>query len=425
VTARRSAVVLGLAMAITVSAACAGTDDERRANVDRVVPTTEQADRSAAGVGLLGARVLTELTSQNGNVAVSPSLLAAQLGTIRAGARTATATEIDGLFLRSSLDEPPSVDDLGATVALLDELSGPQRTETRSGRVLVDHDLALWLQRGTDLDEEYLVSTARAFGTGVRLVDFRSAPEPAREAVNRWATNASNGRVGQLLAPGQVSGSTRLLSTGLLGLTAPWRYPFDADATRQATFTTDDGREIRVEMMRLTAPTGVRVASGPDWEAVALPYLGDEITMLVVLPAAGAAERVQARLSTGLLSEVQRSLQPRPVTVRLPRVAFTSDLLLDNVLVRLGAPQLFDIDTADLTGLAPTERLALTDLVQQVYLGIGEEGTGSGAATVATPPAVLPAGSPSMTADRPFLVAIVDARTGIPILLARIADPSS
>jgi serpin B len=424
VNRRRWTIALGLAAGLVVSAACGAGGGEERSGAPRREPTAGQAQRTAPGTTLLGARLLGELTARRGNVALSPSLLAAQLGTIRAGARTDTAVELDALFTSPATPDPPSVADLGGTVALLDGRSGSRRSETRSGRLLVDHDIALWLQRGTEVDDVYLEASARDFGTGVRLVDFRSAPEVARESVNRWAVNASNGRVSQLLSRGQVSAATRLLSTGMLGFTAPWQFPFDTSATRESTFRTDSGRDVRVTMMRLTAPAGVGVAAGPDWEAVSLPYLGGELTMVVIVPAPGAIDAVQGRLVDGLLDEVRRAARPRPVTLRLPRVAFTSELALVDELVQLGARQLFDIDAADLTGMAPAERLALTDVVQQVFLAIDEGGTGAGAATVTTQAASVPAGSPAITADRPFLVAVVDRLTGTPLLLGRVGDPT-
>jgi serine protease inhibitor len=438
VGARRITVVFAAVCALV--AACGGVSSggEQRADVPRNEPTAGQAQRAADGTTVLGARLLETLTAQPGNVALSPSLLAAQIGTIRAGARSATGVELDTLFTvtgqgqtdtgqPTAADVPgaaPVVADLGGAVALLDELSGPQRSSTRSGRILVDHDLAIWFQRGMELDDAYLEATGRAFGIGARPVDFRSSPESARELINRWAVNASGGRVTQLLSRGQVSASTRLLSTGMLGLTAPWQYPFTAAATRESTFQTDSGREVRVDMMRLSAPVGVGLAVGTDWEAVTLPYLGGELAMVVIIPAPGALDAVQARLGDGLLDEVRRSMRPQPVTVRLPRVAFTSALVLADELVALGTRTLFDIDAADLTGMAPAERVALTDVIQQVYLAVDEGGTGAGAATFTSPAAVVPANSPVIIADRPFLVAVVDRLTGMPLLIGRIGDPS-
>jgi serpin B len=433
VSTRRT--ILVLAIVASLVAACGGSSGggEQRADVTRADPKAGQAQRSAANTTLLGARVLETRAPQTGNVALSPSLLAAQLGTIRAGARTTTASEIDALFTVTETNQgvagdqvvaAPTVTDLGGAIALLDSRSGRERSSTRSGRVAVDHDLALWLQRGTDVDDAYLATTGRAFGIGVRPLDFRSAPESARDAINRWAVDASDGTVEQLLSRGQVSGATRLLSTGLLGLAAPWHYPFTTAATRESTFTTDTGREVRVDMMRLRAPSGVGVAAGPDWESVTLPYLGGEFAMVVIVPAPGALNNVQARLADGLIDQVRRATRPQPVTVRLPRVAFTSELVLADELVSLGARSLFDVDTADLTGLAPSERLALTDVIQQVFLSIDEDGTGAGAATVSTPEATVPSGSPVITADRPFLVVVIDRLSGTPVLLGRVGDPS-
>jgi serine protease inhibitor len=92
-------------------------------------------------------------------------------------------------------------------------------------------------------------------------------------------------------------------------------------------------------------------------------------------------------------------------------------------LTDLGVASAFTTDLADFTTLAPSERLALTEVVQEVYLSVDETGSAARVAT-ATQPTQRPQTVTSITFDRPFLVLVVDRSTSLPLVIARVGDPT-
>ncbi len=375
-----------------------------------------------------GARTISRLASTTGgNVAVAPAMLAAQLGMIRAGARTTTAAEIDQLFGPiNDASVPVFGDNLGA-VGALDPLvasrAGVQTSSTRRGAIEVAQAVALWLQRGTDIDLDYLETLARRFGTGIRTVDFRSDPETARQAVNRWTAAATDGQTEQLVARGLIDTETRLLSSGAQWISGPWLEPFDPEATKDVPFVTDTGRSVTVPMMRVVAQTGLSWAEGEGWQAVEMPYLGRELAMVAIRTDPDNERLITSELTGEFISTVLNGLSPRPLDVRLPRFSFTATPTLRAVLTDLGMGSAFATDLADLTGLAPAERLALTQVIQELYLSADESGSSARVAS-ATSPTPRPAAATSVTFDRQFLVLLIDRSTGLPLAMARVGDPS-
>ena len=421
---------IALAMAVVVAGAvgCSTgfSGNERRAGTPRN-PVPPSAIRNVAQpVSTLGTSVLGELSATiDGNVAFSPSLLATQLAMVRNGTATAASAEIDDLLgLDNTADGDLFVETIGGVTPLLESLNGIERTSDRRGRVVVAEAVALWIQRGTEINDTYLEALARTLGTGIRQVDFRSNAEVARQAVNRWASEATDGRVEQMAPRGRIATTTQLLSTGALWLSAPWVHPFDPAATTDAPFTTDTGRVVSVAMMELPAAPGVSFARGSTWQAVEMPYLGRQLSMVAIIADPGQNEVLEQALTADFIAEVTSALSRTRVVVRMPRFAFTTQTVLSPSLTALGATTLFDRDQADLTRLAPAERLALTEVMQEVFVSVDEEGTAARVAITTSPPKPPRDAEVEVTFDRPFMVWIVDRSTRLPLIAASVGDPT-
>jgi serpin B len=422
------ATAVGVTLAVVGATGCStgfsGTEVRGSELYDPAPPSA--ARNVVVPVNSLGATTLGELAATtDGNVAISPSLLATQLAMVRLGASTATEAEIDLLLgLDNTADGDRMVDSISATEPLLASRTALRRSSDRRGPVVVGSAVALWIQRGTEIDDGYLDALSGHFDTGIRQVDFRSGPETARQAVNRWAGKATDGRVEQMVSRGRITTNTQLLSTAAVWLSAPWLQPFDAGATADAPFTTDTGRVVKVAMMALPPATSTSWGRGSQWQAVELPYLGRDLSMVAIIADPGADDVLQQALSIGFIDEVNSSLTRTRALVRLPRFAFTTQAALSPSLSNLGATTLFNRDQADLTRLAPAERMALTEIIQEVFISVDEEGSTARVAATTRPTSPPTRSDVEVTFDRPFMVWIVDRSSRLPIIAAHIGDPT-
>lgn len=418
-------------MATVAAASCSTgfTGTEVRSQVPFEPPSVRTIGQTAGTSAELTAPTLRLLASTEGaNAAFSPTLLAAQLAVLRTAASEPTATALDELLGNDTPDG--TVDGTNAELTAMaaagqvfSQRNGPRRSTNRSGTVLVEQHHALWVQRGTRTDEGVLDELSRGFDMGVRTVDFRSNPEAARQGVNRWADTTSVGRVGELVPRGRIDSSTRLVETGFTWLAAPWLVPFDESLTADADFRLRGGDIARVPMMRLTAPAGLSYGRGRGWQAVELPYLGRQLSMVVVVPVASDPAAIDGLLDDTIVDDVTGALRRQPVTLQLPRFAFTSTTSLGLPLAAGGAGLALDPDVAGFSRLAPGEDLWLDDIIQEVFMAADEQGTAAAAATVVTPgrPVVVP--SVDMVVDQPFLVLVVDRPTRLVVLAGIVGDP--
>jgi serpin B len=417
--------VAGLSASLLVVACGAGdSGSARRGDRPFERPDPDAAELVVEPTATLAATLHRALTATHpGNVAVSPLLVLDGLAMVRVGADGASQDELDRLLGTSGLGDDEL---LGAVAAVHEGLAaseGEQTNETRRGSVRIDLPSSLWLQRGTRLDQTWLDRLSGGLDRPVRLVDFRSDPESARNALNTWAADATGGAISQLAPRGTVTSASRLVVAGAVWLEAPWAAPFPVTETTTAPFTLAGGATVQVTTLHQRRARGFRYGEGDTWQAVELPYLGDDLSMVVVVPRLGGLAAFEAGLDGDRILEVLDALGPAPVEVTVPAFGFTSELQLLSALGDLGLDQITDPERASLDPSAPGELLAVDDVIQQTYVGIDEEGTEESAATATGSAAPIVGDTESVVADEPFLVLVTHRPTGAVVLIGRVSDP--
>ena len=110
----------------------------------------------------------------------------------------------------------------------------------------------------------------------------------------------------------------------------------------------------------------------------------------------------------------------------MPRFRLAAAFDLIPVLRRLGVEQAFSRQ-ADFSGITEAERLLINAVAHKAYVDVDERGTEAAAATAIAfrPTAAFRAPTPvTMTVDRPFLFAIVDTQTGLPLFIGQVSHPA-
>jgi serpin B len=281
---------------------------------------------------------------------------------------------------------------------------------------------ALWGQSGEEFLDGFLALNRRHYGAAFREVDFSSAPEDARLAINDWAERNTNDRIKELLVPGDVTPTTALVLTNAIHFKGTWKYRFDVDETRKASFRNADGRDVAAEMMWNRGGT-FRFLAGDGFKALALPYAGDRASMVVLLPDPQSdLARLEQRLTAENIEHWLSEMRPTEMgTVMFPRFELTSRLELAETLREMGMPLAFS-SQADFSGITTARPLSIDDVIHKAFVQVNEEGTEAAAAT-----AVKMKRGPaldSFRADRPFIYLIQDHATGAILFMGRLADLS-
>jgi serpin B len=286
---------------------------------------------------------------------------------------------------------------------------------------------AIWGQQGYTFLQDFLNTLAENYGAGLRLLDFKNAPEPSRITINDWVSDQTEGRIKDLIPQGAINTLTRLVLTNAIYFNAAWENDFDKEATSDGTFYLLNGNEITVPMMHQTEH--FNYTEGNNYQAVELPYDGRELSMLVLLPKSGQFTAFEDSLDAGKISDIVLALENRKVALTMPKFEFTSDLGLKNTLSEMGMPVAFTGD-ADFSGMDGKRDLSISEVIHKAFISVEETGTEAAAATaVIVGVTAMPPGEPeqivNMTIDRPFIFLIRDIQTGTILFIGRVLNPGT
>ena len=375
----------------------------------------------AAADEAFAADLYRELATSPGGLVFSPASVAAALRLALLGARGDTAAELAAAL---HLDRPEAAAE--GLRQLGDLPAGRETAGGETAELVFRAPNTAWVQAGLPLEPQYVSAVGELASAAVREADFAAASEQARLDINALIEKETAGKIRDLLARGSIGTLTRLVLTNAVYLKAAWVHQFPAGATGDAPFHPAPATTVTVPTMRLTARLGY--LQGDGYQAVTLPYRGGGLAMAVILPDGppGAYGPVAGRLAGAGVSGLLAGSAQRQVRLALPRFRLAAKFDLVPVLRELGVRLAFG-SGADFSGITRAERLAVDAAVHQAYIDVDEKGTEAAAATgVAMVALAMTRDQPvEVTVDRPFLFAITDTATGLPLFLGRVTDPSA
>jgi serpin B len=281
---------------------------------------------------------------------------------------------------------------------------------------------AIWGQEDYRFLSEFLDVLAENYGAGLRVLDFVNAPEESRITINDWVSEQTEGRIEDLIPEGAIDALTRLVLTNAIYFNAAWQFPFNEDATTDGPFYLLDGGEVIVPMMTQTESFGY--TKGDDYQAVELPYDGQELSMIILLPSDGQFENFESSMVYQRVTEIISSLAGQQVNLTIPKFEFESEFSLKKALTTMGMPVAFSAD-ADFSGMTGNRDLAIDDILHKAFVSVDEAGTEAAAATaVIMTLTAVPAPPVVVTVDRPFIFLIRDIETGTILFIGRVVNPS-
>jgi serpin B len=304
-------------------------------------------------------------------------------------------------------------------------LGGEPAPFPKPAAVTLDTANALWTDQTFPVLEAFQQTVQEKYSAEIRSADFRGQPDAEREMINRWVEEKTRDKIKDLLAPDTVDDLTRLILVNAIYFKGDWLHAFDKQKTADEPFWTAAEESVDVPMMTMK-PGRFGYMESDGFQALELPYQGDELAMLIILPKdrCGLA-RVEDGLSADALSEWTAALRKEEVEVHLPRFKTESQFNLNQMLSGLGMSDAFNPALADFSGMTGTNDLFISAVVHKAFVQVNEEGTEAAAATGVTVGITsIPAPPEIFRADRPFLFLIRANESGTILFMGRVCDPS-
>jgi len=415
---------------VEVNWQCTPTPPEPVAPSEGLVSSEKQRDTSpdvapsdlaalVQGNSAFAFDLYQKLKDREGSLFYSPHSISLALAMTYAGARGETERQMaDTLHFTLPQERlHPAFNGLSWELARRGE--GARGKEGKGFRLNIVN--AIWGQEGYRFLPGFLDTLAENYGAGLRVLDFAGAPEEARRTINDRVSEETEGRIKDLIPQGVINALTRLILTNAIYFNAAWLHPFDEQQTKEGPFHLLEGGEVTVPMMRQVETFPYTEDEG--YQAVELPYDGEELSMVILLPAEGQFGPFEDALSAERAAAILEGLERKRVALTMPKFTFESGFNLKQTLAAMGMPAAFS-SGADFSGMTGSRELYIGEVIHKSFVSVDEAGTEAAAATaVVMKLLAAPVAPTEVIVDRPFIFLIRDIQTGAILFVGRILNP--
>jgi len=357
--------------------------------------------------------------NKQGNVFYSPYSISAALAMTYEGAKGQTADEMKSVFHfpENSILRP----NFAAIYNAINKKDKKYQLSTGN---------ALWVQQDYPFLKEYLSTVENYYGGKAANLDFVSETEKSRQTINSFIEEQTNGKIKDLLSKGDVDPMIRLILTNAIYFKGTWEWEFDESNTREQDFKVTPDNIVKTPMMFMDNDKAMfNYADLEDLKILELPYKGEDISMLILLPTENL-DSIESLLTAEKLNEWKSQMQETKLdAIYLPKFEFDTKYKLNDNLSALGMPTAFS-DNADFSGMAgkifclPKKDLFISFVIHQAYVKVDEKGTEAAAAT-AVGMRIISAGPGNVfRADHPFIFVIQQKDSGNILFMGRVSDPT-
>jgi serpin B len=358
----------------------------------------------------------SKYSSKEENVFFSPYSLSSALAMTYEGARGQTAEEMQKV-MHFPNDTSLMRSEFSSLYLTLNPSNSPYKLTTAN---------ALWAQRDFKFSQDYLNLVETNYYGKTTNLDFKDDTENSRITINNWVANKTNDKILDLIPSGTIGPDTRLVLTNAIYFLANWSQKFETDFTSEKDFNLSSGTSIKTQMMHQTSYFSYMENS--NLKMLEMDYLGDDLSMLVLLPSNNNIDSLDNTLNLENLETWKKEMNNSEVEVSFPRFKFETKYMMASDLKQMGMPIAFT-DSADFSGMTGKKDLQISEVIHQAFVNVSESGTEAAAATAVIMVSSAMPGEPRprpkiFNANHPFIFLIQEKSTGTILFMGKVANPN-
>ena len=345
-----------------------------------------------------------QIADGEGNHFFSPASMHAAFSVLYEGVKGETAEQLRGVFGMAE-------DDAARHQAASDTMSSLNREDPHATLEMAN---SLWLAEGLVPHARYVEIVRGTYTADIETVDFADSIVAA-DRINGWAAEKTHDKIPKVLEPEDLKNALAVILNAIY-FKGTWVTQFDPEDTQPRDFDTGNGTVI-AEMMHADATFGYAEYDGA--QILRMSYVGDRLSMLVVLPSGrDGMAALEESLTAEMLEGWQQSAHDTYITVSIPKFETKTHYDLIPKLKDLGITLIFE--GGDFSGISDSG-MFVAKATQDAYVNVNEEGTEAAAVTALVMDETAP---PTFIADRPFLFFIQDDESGTILFMGKIVDPT-
>ena len=367
---------------------------------------SETFDKNAASFSaeLFKAAALSDI-EKGESVMISPVSVMAALGMAAEGAGGSTLSEMAEVLYGG---EQNAEDFRNGILAV-------RQHSAESEQARVNFANSVWYNKadGIQPKQEFIDVLNSYYGAEFSGLAFN---DEALGKINGWVSENTNGMIPSIIDCFEPN--DELLLVNAVAFEGEWACPYeDTDVIEEQRFTAADGSERTVTMLDSIENDYI---SGEGCEGFVKYYLGGKYAFMAVLPDEDVSlSDYVSGLNGDERLELYGSRSREDVIVRLPEFTTDYDTSLNESLEEMGIHEAFQ-NYADFSNMTDVG-LEISRVLHKTHIEVDRKGTKAAAATaVMFDNEACTEEQPikhTVILDRPFLYAIVDCESGLPMFL--------
>ncbi|XP_025032202.1 serpin B10-like [Python bivittatus] len=373
-------------------------------------------------------------SSQSKNIFCSPWSISSTLAMIYLGARNNTATQMAEVLhfnptngTENFSQEPDLSQDETLHRAFRERIS---EINQPSSTYLLKIASRLYGEKTFPFINEYLQHAKTYYHAEPQSVDFLSSAERVRDQINSWVEGQTKNKIKNLLPKGAVDPQTVLVLVNAIYFKGRWEKKFPKENTMEKPFRLNKIQSKPVQMMMVKNKFPAFYVDTLQVFIVELPYVNNDLSMLILLPEDIRDETTGLELLEKELTYERLSIWTSPemmeeleVEIHLPRIKLEESYKLKSTLSKMGMKDAFDPNQADFSGMSIKNGLVLSEVFHQSFIEVNEKGTEAAAATAAPVEFRSSLRAVQVKADHPFLFFIRHNQTKSILFFGRFCSP--
>lgn len=367
------------------------------------VPTDEQmALISEAGTGLLA-----EITTDgNENVLLSPVSILMALGMTENGACKDTLSQMESIA-----NGGIKVEQMNTVMAYLRE----KMNESPDVKWNVANSVWLKDMDGLELDPEFAETVIAHYRAEVWKSNF---DQGTVDDINSWVNMNTDGMIDEVIQ--NISPNTMMYLINAISFDGEWEEQYEDDKIKEGfDFNNADGSISSVTML---SSKENRYFTLGDGEGFVKPYKGGEFSFVGILPKEGeSTSEYLSKIRNLDLAKAVREAKDEEVRVKIPEFENDYGTNLAETYNNMGMTEPFSMN-ADFSDMLVSggDTIRIGSIIHKTHIEVDRKGTRAAAVTAVemrVKGAIVEEMPKSIVLDRPFVYAIVDNATGIPVFL--------
>uniref|UniRef100_H2Z1K4 Serpin domain-containing protein n=1 Tax=Ciona savignyi TaxID=51511 RepID=H2Z1K4_CIOSA len=298
------------------------------------------------------------------NVMFSPVSISAALAMTNLGAKGKTAEQISDAFFFNKIED-------GRFHSAFGELHGLM-FDKASGNVTVKSSNRVFANKQRKILEDYK-NALTVYGAKVESMDFTSASD-AVSHINKWASDATEGKISSMLADDAINGNTALIVANAVYFRGNWHSKFIESQTDRRAFYVSHYKVVETPFMFQRGQFKYAYIHDLTLQIVEMDYAGKDYSMVLLMPENFDLAKVEEQLNHANLTKWLAKLKYKSVDLTVPKFSLEETIHLHEVLPKMGVTDVFDRKLCDLSGISKSSDLSVDQIIHKTVLEVFENG---------------------------------------------------